>query len=372
MEFIVKKDDLLNGIRTVEHATAWKSLQPVLANILIESVDESTLKLSANDLDLTIITEIKAQVKEDGKITLPAKKLSDIFSKLNDELVEFKIDTESNSANIKCKNTKFDVIGISANEFPSISEIDLDSAESIDVNIKILNNAIKQVGFAAAGSESNTLLSGIVFNIADNVLEMASTDGNRLARIREKIENQTKESQLIIPARTLNEFAKISSFSADKTAKLYIDKSKLILKLDNTIMISSLMNGQYPQYNKLIPETSPKEAIINVAPLISALERVAIMVSEKTNIVKFEFVENKLILSANTPDFGASEDAIEVKYNDEDLKIAFNYKYVLEAVKNIDADEIVIGLNTPLSATVIKPNNKSDYISLVMPVQIRN
>lgn len=370
MEFIVKKEDILNGIRTVEHATAMKGLQPVLANILIESVDEKTLKLSATDLDLTIITEIKAQVKEDGKITLPAKKLSDIVSKLTDDLVEFKI--EDNSANIKCKNTKFNVIGISANEFPTISEIDLNKAESIDIDIKTLNNAIKQVGFAAANTESNTLLSGIVFNISDNVLEMASTDGNRLARVREKVETSAKESQLIIPARTLNEFAKISSFVQDKIAKLYIDNSKLVLKISDTIMISNLMNGQYPQYNRLIPESSPKEATINVALLIAALERVSIMVSEKTNIVKFEFVDNKLILSANTPDFGTSEDAIEVKYDNEELKIAFNYKYVLEAVKNIDAEEIVIGLNTPLSATVIRPNNKSDYISLVMPVQIRN
>lgn len=372
MEFIVKKEDILNGIRTVEHATAMKGLQPVLANILIESIDEKTLKLSATDLDLTIITEIQAQVKEDGKITLPAKKLSDIVSKLTDDLVEFKIDLDSNSANIKCKNTKFNVIGISANEFPTISETDLKSAESIDVDINILNNAIKQVCFAAAGNESNTLLSGIVFNISDNVLEMASTDGNRLARVREKVETSAKDSQLIIPARTLNEFAKISSFVSDKSAKLYIDNSKLILKISDTLMISNLMSGQYPQYNKLIPTSSPKEATINVASLVAALERVSIMVSEKTNIVKFEFVENKLILSANTPDFGTSEDAIEIKYDSDDLKIAFNYKYVLEAVKNIDADEIVIGLNTPLSATVIKPNNESDYISLVMPVQIRN
>lgn len=372
MEFIVNKDEFLNGIRTVEHATAMKGLQPVLANILIEAVDELTLKFTATDLDLTIITEIHAQVKEDGKITLPAKKLADIVSRLSDDLVEFKIDIDSNIANIKCKNAKFSVMGISAQEFPQIADIDLSTDEAIEIDVKTLNNAIKQVGFAAAGYESNNLLSGVVFNISDTTLEMASTDGNRLARVREQVKKQEKESQLIIPARTLNEFTKISSFVKDDSAKLFINKTKLVVKVDETVIISSLMDGQYPKYNQLIPQSSPKEAVVKISSLIAALERVAIMVSEKTNIVKFDFVDNKLTLSGNTPESGTSEDAIDIEYDAEELTIAFNYRYVLEAIKNIDSDEIKIGLNTPLSATVIRPNSDVDYISLIMPVQIRN
>ena len=371
MEFIVKKDDLLNGIRVVESATAFKGLQPVLANILIETVDESTLKLSATDLDLTIVSDIQAQVKEDGKITLPAKKLADIVSRLSDDLIEFKIDLDNNTANITCKNAKFTVLGISAQEFPSVPELDL-SQDSIDIDVKTLNNAVKQVAFAAAGYETNNLLSGIVFNISESVLEMAATDGNRLARIRESVSPQLKENQLIIPARTLLEFSKISSVLQSESAKLYINKKKLVIKTLDTVMISSLIDGQYPKYNQLIPQSSPKKVKINVASLVAALERVAIMVSEKTNIVKFEFLENKLVLSANTPDSGTSEDAIDIVYDGEELKIAFNYKYILEAIRNIDSDEIIIGLNTSLSATVIKPDSDVDYISLIMPVQLRN
>ena len=208
MEFTVKKDDLLKGIRIVEQATALKGLQPVLANILIESSSEASLKFSATDLDLTIMTEVPAQVNEDGKITLPAKKLSDIVSKLTEDFIEFKI--EDNSANIKCKNTKFSLIGISANEFPQIQEINLDEETAINIDIATLNRGIKQVEFAAAGYESNNLLSGVVFSISENVLEMASTDGNRLARVREEIKTKTGEGQMIIPSKTLQEFVKIS------------------------------------------------------------------------------------------------------------------------------------------------------------------
>lgn len=371
MEFIVKKDEFLNGIRIVEHATAMKGLQPVLANILIETIDESTLKFSATDLDLTIITEIQAQVKEEGQITLPAKKLLDIVSRLSDELVEFKIDLDSNSANIKCKNSKFSLIGISSQEFPPVAQVEMSEENAIDIDVKTLNNAVKQVGFAAAGYESNNLLSGIVFNISETTLEMASTDGNRLARIREEVKKQNQENQLIIPARTLNEFTKVAAFVQEDSAKLFINRTKLVIKMGSTVIISTLMDGQYPKYNQLIPQSSPKEAVVKVSSLIAALERVAIMVNEKTNIVKFDFVDNKLILSGNTPEAGTSEDAIDIEYESEELTIAFNYRYVLEAVKNIESEEIKIGLNTPLSATVIKPNDDVDYISLVMPVQIK-
>lgn len=372
MEFIIKKEDLFNGIKIVERATAMKGLQPVLANILIETIDKSTIKFCATDLDLTVIATVQAQIKEEGKITLPAKKLGDIVSRLSDSLISFKLTEETNSMNITSKNTKFDIIGISANEFPIIEQkIELNEENAIEIELKPFSKAIRQAGFAAAGYESNNLLSGVVCDISENILEMASTDGNRLARVREKIENKGKTSQLIIPSKTLQEFIKMSSFIEEEKVKIYTDKTKIIIKSENTMIISRLMEGQYPKYNQLIPQESPKEAIVNISQLISSLERVAIMVNEKTSIVRFQFIEDKIILSADTPDSGASEDEIEIDYKFEELKIAFNYKYVLDSLKNMDTTEVKIGLNSSLSATVLKPNNEEDYVCLIMPVQIR-
>jgi len=375
MEFLIKKEDLFNGIKIVERATAMKGLQPVLANILIETIDKSSIKLTATDLDMTVTAIVQAQVKKEGKITLPAKKLSEIVSRLADCLITFSLAEETNSVNLICKNTKFDIIGISASEFPTTgSKIETKEEEAIEIEIKPFTKAIKQAGFAAAGYESNNLLSGVVFNISENTLEMASTDGNRLARVREKLENkENKEisSQLIIPSKTLQEFIKMSSFIEEDSVNIYTDKTKLIIKSKNTMIISRLMEGQYPKYNQLIPQDSPKEAIVSIPQLISSLERVAIMVNEKTSIIKFDFNENKLILTADTPDSGASEDEIDVVYNEEPLKIAFNYKYILESLKNMETQEVKIGLNSSLSATVLKPNNDDDYTCLVMPVQIR-
>lgn len=373
MKFFVKKEDLYNGIKIVERATSMKALQPVLLNILIETVDKGTIRLVATDLDLTVVALVDAQVEVEGRITLPSKTLNEIVSKLGDKLITFDMNEGENVVNITCQNSKFDIIGISANEFPpEVYNVETDEANSFDIAIKPLTKAVRQAGFAAANYESSNLLSGIVCDISGETLEIASTDGNRLARVREKIENKdSRTSQLIIPSKTLNEFIKMSAFVEEESVKLYTERTKLIIKSERTMTVSRLLEGQYPKYNQLIPNESPKEALVSVSSLISALERVSIMVNDKTSIVKLAFSQGKLKLSADTPDSGKSEEELEIVYNAEDLDIAFNYKFVLEALKNMDCDNVKIGLNTSLSATVLRPDCEDDFVCLIMPVQIR-
>ena len=373
MKFVVKKDDLYNGIKIVERATSVKALQPVLMNILIETIDKGTIKLTATDLDYTVIAEVDAQVEEMGKITLPSKTLNEIVSKLGDKLISFEMKEGENTVNITCQKSKFDIIGISASEFPpEFSNVTTDETQGFEIEIRPFVKAVKQAGFAAASYETSNLLSGIVCDISSEIMEIASTDGNRLARVREKIDNKDNHAkQLIIPSKTLNEFIKMSGFIDDEAVKIYTEKSKIIIKSKTTTTVSRLLDGQFPKYNQLIPQESAKTAFVNVSQLISALERVSIMVNEKTSIVKLEFSNNNLKLTADTPDSGKSEENLDIDYKGEDLTIAFNYKFVLEALKNIDADVVKIGLNTPLSATMFRPNNEEDFVCLIMPVQIR-
>ena len=327
-----------------------KALQPVLLNIFIETIDNATIKLVATDLDLTVIAYVNAQVEEEGKITLPSKTLNEIVSKLGDKLISFEMKNDETTVNITCQNSKFDIIGISANEFPpEFANVEVNEEDGFEIAIKPFVKAVRQAGFAAASYETSNLLSGIVCDINGNTLEIASTDGNRLARVREKIDNkENRNSQLIIPSKTLNEFIKMSAFIEEDTIKIYTEKTKLIIKSATTTTVSRLLEGQFPKYNQLIPSESPKTAIINVAQMISALDRVSIMVNDKTSIVKLEFSENNLKLTADTPDSGKSEESLDIDYTAEDLAIAFNYKYVLEALKNIEVDVVKFGFNTSL------------------------
>lgn len=373
MKFVIKKEDLFNGIKIVERAASMKAILPVFLNIYIETIDESTIKLVATDLELTVSTFVEAQVEEEGKITLPSKTLNEIVSKLGNKLITFEMAPDDTTVNVTCQNSKFDIIGISASEFPQeVCNTEINEEESFEIELKPFTKAIKQAAFAAAGYETSTLLSGVVCDINGEILEIASTDGNRLARVREKITNkENKSKQIIIPAKTLNEFIKTSQYIDEDTIRLYLEKSKIIIKSEKTTMVSRILEGQYPKYNQLIPNESPKEVIVNVSQLISALERVAIMIYDKSNIVKMHFADNEFTLTGDTPESGKSEEKIEINYTSEPLLIAFNYKYVLDALKSIDSEEVKIGLNTGLSATVLRPNSDEDFVCLIMPVQIR-
>ena len=373
MKFVVRKDDLLNGIRIVERATVVKGLQPVLANVLIETVSDGQIKLSATDYDISITTLIDAQVELEGKFTLPAKKLGEIVSRLQDELV--KLELIGSAITITCKNSKFDIIGISASEFPQIEE-NISEDDSIEIETKPFTKAIRQVVSAAAGYETNNLLSGVVCEVNKNILEMAATDGNRLARVREVVKNNSvdeeKVFEMLICSKVLAELSKIALLTESENIKICKEFKKIVITIDKTKIITRLMQGQFPKYNQLIPQTFPKEAKIDKGILISALERVAVMVSEKNSIVKFEFGDDILRLSGDSPEAGNSQDEIDIKYTGEPLTIAFNYKFVLEFLKIAESDDIMVQLNTPLSATVLAPCSDDDYVYLVMPVQLRN
>lgn len=367
--FKVDKDILLNGIRIVERATAQKGLQPVLSNILFKSVDNKTLELTATDFDMSIITKIEAQVDIMGEFTLPAKLLLDVVSKIKEGIINFEL-----IKNVMCitnKKSKFEILGISANEFPKVEKLSEENYLEIDFSPFI--KGIKEAGFAAATYESNNnLFSGVVCDIKKNVLEIASTDGNRLARSRKIIRNsEEKEEKLIIPSKLLQEILKLSYFIDQESINLYYEKNKIMIKTENIIILSNLMVGQYPQYNQLIPQSFPKEAKINVSKFLNSIERVSPLIDDKTNILKLEFSNNMLKLTANAPEEGMSEDEIDIIYNSEDIKIAFNYRYLQDCLKNIDSENLIFCMNTSQSATVIKPDNEEDFINLIMPVQIR-
>lgn len=373
MKFVANKDELLNGIKIVERATVIKGIQPVLANVLIETIGTNQIKLTATDFDLSIVTVIDANIEVEGKFTLPAKKLGEILSRLNDEFIHLEVN--GSTGTITCKNSKFDIIGISANEFPQVEE-DIADTDCMEIETKPFTKAIREVVSAAAGYETNNLLSGVVCEVNKNILEMAATDGNRLARVREVVKNtstdEEKPFEMLVSSKVLSELSKVSLLTESESIKICKEVKKIVITINNTKIITRLMQGQFPKYNQLIPQTFPKTAIVNKGDFISTLERVAVMVTDKNCRVKFEFIDNTLKLSGDTPEAGNSQDEIDIQYMGEPLAIAFNYKFILEFLKIVESEEIKVELNSALSATIFAPVSDEDYIYLVMPVQLRS
>lgn len=374
MKFTVQREDIYQAISAVQRATATRVIQPILSNILIESLDGETLKLSATDLDFAIETTIATKVLEEGRTTLSAKKLVEIISKLpNSREITFEIEEAVQTARIQCGTSLFDMRTLPADEFPQIKRID--DQNYLEVDGKAFIRAINQTAFAAASYDANNVLGGVYFQLNGNGLEMAATDGSRLARRLEAVKEGKSpdlEVAAIIPAKALQEFLKLAGAEAvDQPVRLAIQDGQISLRTPKFYFLSRLLDGQYPKYNQLIPTSNKIVAYTKKKDFIEALERAAVMANERTNIVKMVLDKGNLSLAAQTPDVGDSKDMLEVLYDGETLNIAFNYKYVLDALKVIESEDVRMETNGPLSPTIFKGKEENEYICLVMPVQVK-
>lgn len=374
MKFSAQREDIHQAVAAVQRATATRVIQPILSNILIESQGTNTLKLSATDLDFGIETTIPAQILEEGRTTLSAKKLSEIISKLpNNREIAFEIDEAVQTARIQCGTALFDMRTLPADEFPTIKQID--SQDFLEVDGKAFVRAINQTAFAAASYDANNVLGGVYFQLNANGLEMAATDGSRLARRIEAVKDgsaATLNVSAIIPAKTLQEFLKLCASDVnEQPVRIAILDGQISFRTPRYYVMSRLLDGQYPKYNQLIPAENKIVAFANKKIFIDSLERTAVMANERTNIVKLVFDKNNLSLAAQTPDVGDSKDTMDISYDGDTLNIAFNYKYVIDALKVIESDDVRMETNGPLSPTIFKGREENGYLCLVMPVQVK-
>ena len=374
MEIILNKEDFSNGIKIVEKVTSQKAVQPILSNILIETVTSDRVRFCATDLNLAINYKTSAQVVNEGKITLSAKKISEIVSKLSSTEVTLKLQEETNNIKVKSGKTEFDLIGLDAQEFPKvIDDLSQDEFKTIVLNKHEFSKAIKQVIFAVSQQETQAVLTGVCFTINGNILELAATDGNRLTRIQKEIEITLEETvNFIIPSKTLQEVQRISSLVEDENITLKILKNKIVFEFENLAFQSRLIDGIYPKYQQLIPNANDKKIVIDRAELINSIERVSIMVNDRTNVVKFNFTQGQLEIMADTSEAGRSKDYIDIEYEFDDMLTAFNYRYVLDGLKNMDSKNVEIEISDVLAASIFKPQeDNSNYICLIMPVKVQ-
>ena len=373
MEIILNKEDFANSIKIVEKITAQRAIQPVLSNILIETVSSDRIKLTATDLNLAIEYKTKAEVIEEGSVTLNAKKTAEIVSRLYSSEVKIKTENDSNNVLIKSGKTEFHLISINPEEFPKNNPAaQADEFKTIVLNKNEFSKSLKQILFAVSTQETQAVLTGVSFNVTGNVLELAATDGNRLTRIQKEIQSPIEEQvDFIVPGKTLSEVQRISTMIDDEDITIKFSKNKVLFEFENLSFQSRLIEGSYPKYQQLIPVNNDKKIIADRVELINVIERVSVMVSERTNVVKFNFTQGQLEISADTPDAGSSKDYIDIKYEQEDILTAFNYKYVLDGLKNMDTSEIMIEIADVLAATIFKPvEDKDNYICLIMPVKV--
>jgi DNA polymerase III subunit beta len=378
MKFSVQRDELLQAVTSVQRATATRVIQPILSNLLFEAESPaSMLRVSATDLDFSLQTSLNAEISHEGRTTISAKKLAEILVKLPPKsTVTFEINLDVQTCHLSCGSSAFELRTLPAEEFPVIPSIDV--ASSIQLPLEALVRGIRQSEFAASKQDTNNILGGIYFKLAKGVLDMVATDGSRLARHTEHVEVGGEHTDIasIIPAKTLQEFQKLASSmgtSEDEEVAVSVKDGQVYISTTRYNAVSRLLDGQYPRYEQLIPKDCSLQVVMNRNALSNALERTAVMANERTQIIKMNILNGQIQLEADTPDVGNSHDSIPAEFNgSEPLKIAFNFRFVLDALKVIQGDEVLMETNGALSPTLFRDKNKpAEYLCLVMPVQVK-
>ena len=385
MEIICNQNELNNAIQLVNKAVATRPTHPILANILL-TADQGTNKISLTgfDLNLGIQTSFDGTVKDSGAITIPSKLLSEIVNKLPNE-TPVSLDVEENSDNILIKSDRgsFNLKGIPSDDYPSLPFVE--SGTSLNIEPNSFLKALKTTIFASSNDDSKQLLTGVNFTFKQNYLESASTDGHRLAvSLIDKEENVENNDSLhstendlsvTIPTRSLREIEKFFTLkSSENSLKLFYDKGQLVFISSNQIITTRTLEGNYPNYSQLIPDTFSKIINFNTKKLIDALERIAVLADQQSSVVKIKLDNTDLaLISADAQDIGNANESIPVSYSGEDFDIAFNVRYLLEGLKVISSQNVLLKCNLSTTPAVLVPeDNLNSFTYLVMPVQVRS
>ncbi|KGR79887.1 DNA polymerase III subunit beta [Ureibacillus manganicus] len=376
MKFDIMRDRLLDGLNDVMKAVSSKTTIPILTGIKIDVTDEG-MRLTGSDADITIQTFIPVEengeqlinISEPGSIVLQARMFNEIVRKLPTNDVEIEV-SNGFQTHIRSGKSDFHLIGLDPTEYPLLPEIAMDRQFSIPADL--LKAIIRETVFAVATSESRPVLTGVNWNIHEEELICVATDSHRLARRKTKLEQLPSDvSSVVIPGKSLNELNKILGESTEPV-QIVITNQQVLFKDENVLFFSRLLEGNYPDTSRLIPEDFKTNITINGKSLLQAIDRASLLAREdRNNVVKFETLEGNVVeISSNSPEIGKVEEQIQVQsLEGESLKISFSAKYMMEALKAIDGQDVVIQFTGAMRPFILRSVHDDAILQLILPVR---
>lgn len=375
MKFSVAQTELLQALHLISSAVPSRTTLPVLSNILVEAGD-GALQLTATDLDLSISTKATAEVKSDGSLTVPARKLFDLVKKLPKE--ELKLEAKDLALNVVSKTGRFKFLCIRPEEFPARPTVAPDVHVTVDA--KAFERLVRRTVYAVSTDETRPALNGALFQMAEGEIRLVATDGHRLAKATLKHPAATKgalKGDVILPLKALNHLARLLPEAGDNVG-VELSKTHARFVLGNTTLTTKLIEGPFPNYEQVLPKNNTKHLTVSRDALSSALDRVSVFSDSLTKQVKFSISKNRLRLVVQTPDQGEATEDLDVKYDADDLDIGYNAVYLLDILKTMDSEEVLVQLNTPVTAGLLVPAPSGEskapavesLLCLVMPLRL--
>jgi len=374
MKLSCLQENLNKGLGIVGRAVATRTTLPITQNVLL-ATDQSRLKLAATNLEMAITYWTGAKVEEEGAITIPARLLSEFISSLPNDHINMTL--TQHSLQLKCARFEARINGLDAEDFPPIPQVSDGIATKIEA--ESLRKGISQVAFAAATEESRPVLTGVQAEFDGDKLTLAAADGFRLAVHNAPLLSPVSDkTAAIIPARALNE---LNRFLSDQEEPVEItlnqQKSQALFRLKNIEMVSQLIQGAFPNYSQLIPESYTTRAVVDVAEFLRATRMASIFARDGSGIVRLiitpgtELTPGKLNISARAEEIGDNVGEIDALIDGEPAKIAFNAKYLSDALGALHQSQVALETTTPSSPGVLRPVGVDNYIHIVMPMFVQ-
>jgi len=367
MDFTVQKAVLLNGIQIVQNGITQKSSLPILSNVLLE-VSEDKLKLITTDLDIGICATIPVSVTQKGTITAPANKFFEIIKALPDE-GEINISLKkNNSITVKSGKVQFKIIGLPVDDFPQLPLFK--GKDLITLDQKEFKNILNLIDFAISKDNTRYILNGVLFTIKEDKIDIVATDGRRLAVANKKLSTKTSlEKNVVIPMKTVQEVKRLLGDKED--IKIQFGDNQIKFSFADSFIISRLIEGEFPDYKKVIPTKSKTEVKIKKEEFLDATRRASIFTDQESQAIKLNIQKKCMIISKNTPNLGESKEQIDIDYSGDDtIEIGFNPIYLIDILKNLTQEEIIFEISDSTKSGVIRLGNK--YIYVVLPMQLNS
>jgi DNA polymerase-3 subunit beta len=364
MEVTLNRDAFLKGLQMVQNIVEPRQTLPILANVLMET-DGDTVRLTATDLEVGARVSVPARVAGKGAITVSARKLAEIVKEL--PAADLALRVQDNAAvALKCGTASYKLVGMAPDDFPPV--VPSEKATWLKVEGKTLREMLAQTSFAVSHDETRYALNGVLFALAGKDARLVATDGHRLAMARRTLGNVGAATTGIVPRKAITEIMRVLGSGED--VEIALTENQFVLQMPNFIMTARLIEGQFPNYEAVIPKAHPGKLVISRAALTAALRRVAVMAEERNKPVKFALAPAVLKLSASSQDLGEAEETLDVDYAGAEVTIGFNSRYLLDAISPIEKEQVLIEFKDGLSPGVVRSVDDEGYCCVIMPMRI--
>jgi DNA polymerase III subunit beta len=368
MKVTCERRELHEGLQTVARAVSGRSSLPILGNVLLDPGTDA-LRLAATDLELGIERLVPARVAEAGQITLPARTLSEIVNVLPDAEVTIAADAAAGDVIITCRRSEYRIHGLPAEEFPVLPEVGADAAFTLPE--RELRDMIRQTTLAASTEDTRPILTGAYTLLEERTLTMVATDTHRLAYRQGTVTEASGEVAAIIPARALGELSRVLDAGNDQPVQVRVDKNQVHFRTERATVVSRLIEGQFPKYEKVIPSQHTRKLTIPKEELLQAIRRVEVVARDNAHRVVFRTAGELLTLTAEAGDLGRAFEEVEVIREGDDIQIAFNARYVMDVLSVLDSEGLYLEMTEPLRPAVVRPVEGPNYLMVIMPMSLQ-